>query len=136
MSPPEQRRRFGQPRGDIEPGGGRALVLAIAGILLSSALLPWGVLGLALEVAAIVIAVRTLRRAKAAGRPAPGAHAAMVAAGIALAFFVVALAFVGIFYDEWDTYRTCLGRAITDSASDACREEFDRSVRDRIGLTP
>ena len=42
------------------------------------------------------IAVRTLRRAKAAGRPAPGAHAAVVAAGIALAFFVVALAFVGV----------------------------------------
>ena len=122
-----------EARRQTEPGGGRALVLAVAGIVLSSALLPWGVLGLALEVAAIVIAVRTLRRAKAAGRTAPGAHAAVVAAGIALAFFVVALAFVGIFYDEWHTYRTCLDRAITSSANDDCREQFDRSVRERLG---
>jgi hypothetical protein len=129
MSPDERRR-------EAEPGGGRALLLAIAGIVLSSALLPWGVLGLALEVAAIVIAARTLRRAKAAGRAAPGAHAAVVAASIALAFFVVALAFVGFFYDEWHTYRTCLDRAITSTASDACREQFDRSVRERLGLTP
>jgi amino acid transporter len=127
---PDERRR------EAEPGGGRALVLAVAGIVLSSALLPWGVLGIALEVAAIVIAVRTLRRAKAAGRVAPGAHAAMVAAGIALAFFVVALAFVGVFYDEWQTYRTCVDRAITSTASDACREQFDHSVRDRLGITP
>ena len=125
-----------KPRGEVEPGGGRALLLAIAGIVLSSALLPWGVLGMALEVAAIVIAVRTLRRAKAAGRPAPGAHAAVVAASIALAFFVAALAFVGFFYDEWNTYRTCLDRAITGTARDACREQFDRSVRERLGLNP
>ncbi len=136
MNRPEQRRRAGQQRSEVEPGGGRALVLAVAGIALSSALLPWGIIGVALEIAAIVIAVRTLRRAKAAGRVAPGAHAAVVAAGIALAFFVVALAFVGVFYDEWDTYRTCLDRAITDTANDACREQFDRSVRERIGLTP
>jgi hypothetical protein len=103
VSQQEQRRR-----GQTEPGGGRALVLALAGIVLSSALLPWGVLGLALEVAAIVIAVRTLRRAKAAGRAAPGAH----------------------------TYRTCLDRAITSSANHECREQFDRSVRERLGLTP
>ena len=136
MSAPEQRRPFGRGKGEVEPGGGRALLLAAAGILLSSALLPWGVLGLALEVAAIVIGVRTLRRAKVADRPAPGAFAAVVAAGVAVTFFVLALAFVGYFYEEYDAYRTCVGRAITDSAGDACRVEFERSVRERIGLTP
>jgi hypothetical protein len=125
-----------EERRQSEPGGGRALLLAISGIVLSSVLLPWGVLGLALEIAAIVIAVRALRRAKAAGRVAPGAHAAIVAAGMALAFFVLALAFVGIFYDEWNTYRTCLDRAITGTARDACRTEFDHAVRDRLGITP
>ena len=123
-------------RRQTEPGGGRALLLALAGIVLSSVLLPWGVLGLALEVAAIVVAVRALRRAKAAGRVAPGARAAVVAAGMALTFFAVALAFVGIFYDEWQAYRTCLDRAITGSAGDACRAQFERSVRGRLGLTP
>ena len=125
-----------EERRQTEPGGGRALLVAISGIVLSSVLLPWGVLGLALEIAAIVIAVRALRRAKAAGRVAPGAHAAIVAAGMALAFFVLALAFVGIFYDEWNTYRTCLDRAITGTARDACRTEFDHAVRDRLGITP
>jgi hypothetical protein len=125
-----------EQRREREPGGGRALLLALAGIVLSSVLLPWGVLGLALEIAAIVIAVRALRRAKAAGRVAPGAHAAIVAAGMALAFFVVALAFVGIFHEEWHAYRACVDRAITSSADEACRSQFDRSVRDRIGITP
>ena len=46
------------------------------------------------------------------------------------------LAFVGYFYEEYDAYQTCVGRAITDSASDACRAEFERSVRERVGLTP
>ena len=136
VSPPEQGRPVGERKGQVEPGGGRALLLAAAGILLSSALLPWGVLGLALEVAAIVIGVRTLRRAKVSGRPAPGAFAAVIAAGAAVTFFVLALAFVGYFYEEYDAYQTCVGRAITDSASDACRAEFERSVRERVGLTP
>jgi hypothetical protein len=55
---------------------------------------------------------------------------------MALAFFVVALAFVGFFDDEWHTYRTCVDRAITGTARDACRTEFDHSVRDRLGITP
>ena len=111
-------------------------MLALAGILLSSALLPWGVLGLGLEIAAIVIGVRTIRRAKASKRVAPGALAAVVAGSLAVAFFVLALAFVGYFYDEYETYRTCVDRAITGTANDACRTEFERSVRERIGLTP
>ena len=138
MGGTDSRRRRGsvEQRRQTEPGGGRALLLALAGIVLSSVQLPWGVLGLALEVAAIVVAVKALRRARAAGRVAPGAHAAIVAAGMALAFFVVALAFVGIFYDEWHAYRTCVDRAITSTARDACRTQFDHSVRDRLGITP
>ena len=128
--------RDGTQRRQVEPGGGRALVLALAGILLSSALWPWGVVGLGLEIAAIVIGVRTLRRAKAAKRIAPGALAAVVAGALAVAFFALALAFVGFFYDEYNAYRTCVDRAITGTANDACRAEFEQSVRERIGLTP
>ena len=138
VSRPEQRGRDGTNRTkrETEPGGGRAVLLVVAGILLSSALLPWGVLGLGLEIAAIVIGVRTLRRAKVSGRAAPGAFAAVVGGSLAVTFFVLALAFVGYFYDEYDAYRSCVDRAITSTASDACRTQFDRSVRDRMGLTP
>jgi len=135
VSPPEQRRLLGPRRTDVEPGGGRALLLAACGVLLSSVLVPWGLVGIVLEVAAIVIGVRTLRRARAAGRPAPGARAAVAVGSFAVAFFTVALAFVGFFYDEYQDYRTCLDRAITDSAQDECRSQFDDSVRDRLGLS-
>src|SRR5215210_1627877 len=69
-----------------EPGGGRALLLALTGIVLSWSLLPWGPLGLALEIAAVYLGVRTLRRGRASGRPAPGALAAVVAGGMAVLF--------------------------------------------------
>jgi len=136
VSRSEQRTRNGTTRRGTEPGGGRAVLLAVTGILLSSELLPWGLLGLGLEIAAIVIGVRTRRRARVSGRVAPGALAAVITGSIAVAFFVLALTFVGIFYEEYDTYRDCLSRAITGTANDACRAAFERTVRERLGLLP
>jgi len=104
--------------------------------VLSWSLLPWGPLGLALEIAAVYLGVRTLRRGRASGRPAPGALAAVVAGGMAVLFFVVALTFVGFFYDEYSDYERCVGRAITDSASQDCQTEFERAVRERLGFAP
>ncbi|MGZ4470151.1 MAG: hypothetical protein ACXVXB_16825 [Nocardioidaceae bacterium] len=124
--------RRGRARGPVEPGGGRALLLAGAGILLASAMLPWGVLGLALEVAAIVVGVRALRRARARGGIAPGAVAGVIGASVAVVFFTVALSAVAIFSKEYDAYRDCADRAITTSAKTECLADLRHSLRDRL----
>jgi hypothetical protein len=123
--------RAGRP---TERGGGRALLLAAAGILLSPVLLPWGVLGLAVEVAAVVLAVRTLRRAHARGAAAPFALTAAIGGAVAALLFVLALTFVAVFHAEYSDYQSCARRAITGSAAEDCRTEFEHAVRVRVGL--
>jgi hypothetical protein len=121
-------------RDAAEPGGGRALLLGAAGLLMAPTLLPWGVLGLALEVAAVVLGVRTLRRALANGRVAPGARAAVVLGGVAAFLLVVLLGFLVAFYQEYEDYRACYDRAITISAQTRCRVTFEDALRERLGL--
>ena len=118
----------------IEPGGGRAILLVAAGLLIATALFPWGVVGLVMEIAAVVLGVRTLRRGRAHGRRAPGALAAVIAGSVAALLLVVSLGFVAIFYDEYSAYQTCLTRAITQTAKTECLTTFETDVRERLGL--
>ncbi len=118
-----------------EPGGGRALALGAAGLLVALTLLPWGAIGLAMEVAAIVLGVRTLRRARANDRSAPGARAAVVLGAVATFVLVPLLGFLAAFSSEFGDYRTCIDRAITISAQSQCRTEFEDAVRVRLGIT-
>jgi hypothetical protein len=97
-------------------------------------LFPWGAVGLAIEAAAVILALRTLRRARSRGATAPFALAAAIGAGLALFFFVVALSFVAIFHAEYSDYESCARRAITGSAAEDCRADFERAVRARMGL--
>lgn len=120
--------------GPIEPGGARAFLLVVAGLLVAGALLPWGVLGLVLEIAAVFLGVRTLRRARASGRPAPGALAAVIGGTAATLLLVGLLGFVAVFYDEYSDYQRCFGRALTESAKDECRATFEDAIRARLGL--
>lgn len=121
-------------RKPIEPGGGRALLLVGAGLVVAGMLFPWGVVGLALEIGAIVLGVRTMRRAAASGRPAPGALAAVVAGSVASVLLVGLLGFLTLVYKEYQAYTTCFGRAITESAKADCRTTFEFQVRSRFGL--
>lgn len=119
----------------VEPGGGRALLLGAAGLVLALTLLPWGALGLVFEVAAVVLGVRTLRRARASGRAAPGARAAVVLGGLASLLLLLLLGFLAAFYQEYQDFRACDDRAITISAQDQCRVDFEDALRARLGVT-
>src|SRR4028119_678531 len=88
-----------------EPGGVRACLLVVVGLLMASALLPWGLLGLALELAAVVLAVRILRRARASGRRAPGALAALIGGSIGSLLLITLLGLVAVFYEEYSDYQ-------------------------------
>lgn len=118
----------------MERGGLRAALLVIAGFLLAGRLLPWGVLGLALELAAVVLAWRTLRRARASGGRAPGALAALIAGSVGTVVLLVLLGFVAFFHEEYREYERCFGRAITESAKAQCRSTFEDQLRDQLGL--
>jgi hypothetical protein len=123
--------RRGRP---VEPGGGRAFLLAAAGVAVSPMLLPWGAVGLALEIAAIVLGAQTLHRARLRGATAPFALPAVIGAVLAALFLTVALAFVAVFHAEYADYQSCSHRAITGSAVEECRTAFEHAVRARIGL--
>lgn len=125
----------GRAQGPAEPGGIRSLVLAVAGMVLATSLLPWGVVGLLLEVAAVVLGVRALRRARRRDGRAPGALAGVIAGLMGAMFFVVALSFVAIFYAEYKDFRHCVDRALIASERDRCSRTFEDAVRHRIGLT-
>ncbi len=124
--------RRARDQAGFEPGGARALVLVFAGLAAASMLLPFGVVGLAFEIAAIVVGVRALRRARAAGRRAPGALAAVVAGSAATLVLLGMLAFVALFYEEYRAYETCLGRALTEAAKGECRDTFEREIGPRL----
>ena len=117
-----------------EPGGGRALLLVAAGVVLAGSLFPWGVLGLGLEIAAVVLGLRTMRRARRNRRQAPGALAAVVAGSVATVLMVVLLGFLALVYEEYEAYTACFGRAITESAKAECRSTFEEDLRSRFGV--
>jgi hypothetical protein len=105
-----------------------------AGLILAGTLFPWGALGLVLEIAAVVLGIRTMRRAARNRRPAPGALAAVIAGSVASVVLVALLGFLTLVYDEYESYTTCFGRAITESAKSECRSTFQNEVRERFGL--
>ena len=115
-----------------EPGGAQALLLVCAGLLLAGGWFVW--VGLALEIAAVLLGLRTMRRAARSGRRAPGAKAAVVTGSVAALLLVAVLGFLALVYDEYRAYTTCLDRAITESARAECRETFDGAVRSRFGV--
>ena len=109
-------------------------MLVGTGLIVAGTLFPWGAVGLALEVAAVVLGVRTMRRAAASGRQAPGALAAVVAGCVASVLLVGVLGFLTLVHKEYQAYTTCFGRAITESAKADCRSTFEFQVRSRFGL--
>lgn len=121
---------YGSPRrgGEDERGGPAALLLAISGLVLSVLLAP---LGLLLDVAAIVVGARTLRRA----RSAPAALAGIIVGSVGAVLAAVVLTVFGVFWQEIGAYRDCMSGANTIATEEQCRAEFQRAVETRLGLT-
>lgn len=120
-----------QPRRPIERGGARSLVLAAMGILLAMGLLPWALLGLAVEVAAVVVGVRALRRASTRGGTAPGAVAGVVGGVMGTGFCLLFLAFLALFHTEYHSFTSCVDRALVESEQHRCTTAFQDAVLNR-----
>lgn len=152
MTWPDGRR--GPPRPDDPRGGGRramapdrggpiALLLGIAGVIMSVLFFP---VGLALDVAAIVVGVRTLRgRGAHPGREtsglnggkrsrAPGAVPGVVLGSVGALLAAIVITVLSFFWQEVQSYRECMSGANTIMAQEQCRTAFERSVERRLGL--
>lgn len=113
------------------PPVGLFALLLVAALLTLSLPLPWQAASLAFTAAAVVVGVRVLlaaRRSRRGGLLVPLA-AAGTAMSLLLSLSVVsALAFYDIALDR----QTCLQRALTTSANQACEQQFRDAVQSRV----
>ncbi|MHB1615038.1 MAG: hypothetical protein ACYCXA_08080 [Actinomycetes bacterium] len=123
----------GGPR-PAEHGGWRAVGLAAVGALGILLLYPWGFFGLVLSIAAVVLGVRTLRRASRHQGRAPGALLAVVAGGTVTLLGGILLAFVAAFHTEITVYQHCLSGANTVDAQRACQTALRDAITQKVGV--
>jgi hypothetical protein len=117
--------------GPVDRGGRRALWLAVAGVL---AALPLPPLAIVLGIAAVVVAVRTNRRAAITGARAPGVLAGAIVGSLVT---VVAVGFTLVyvlFWSELRDYQQCVAGAGTNVARQSCQSTFEDKVVERIGV--
>jgi hypothetical protein len=116
--------------------GRHAIVYAVVGFVLPFFLLPLGifylVIALAVDVGAIVLAVRARRAAAAVDRAPAASIVATVMASLGIAFVVAAGAVTAVFWDEISTYRECSAGANTHAAKTACEEGLSDDVLRRL----
>lgn len=121
------------PRRPTERGGARALVLAALGLLLALSQPPWTLLGLAAEIAAVVVGVQALRRARTRGGTAPGAVAGVVGGVMGSGFCLLFLAFLTLFHTEYASFTSCVDRALVEAEQHRCATAFQDAVLARAG---
>lgn len=126
---PSQGDPFGsrRRRGVDERGGRIALAVAVPGLVLSVLFFP---LGLVLDVGAIVVGVRALRRAERA----PGAIAGVVLGSLGAVLVAMVIALLGVFWQEVRAYQECMSGANTISTQEQCRAEFKQAIETRLGV--
>ena len=113
-----------------DPGGRRALVFALLGLLLAPFVWP---AGLVLVVAGLVLGLRARRRGARAGVAAPGATAAIVIGAVGSAAFLMLVAVLLGFYSEVSAYQECMAGANTETARGECRSALEEALRRRFG---
>lgn len=142
-SPP----RSQEPGPDLTPEQVQALarrtssfaLCTVAGLAASALPLPWGVLGGALSLVAVVLGVRTLVAAWRTSLRRRLAPVLFVGLTIASLYTVSSFAVVA----TWPIQvarQDCMERALTISARQACEAEFRAAIEDRVapdtGATP
>jgi hypothetical protein len=106
-------------------------VLGLLGLVLSLVVFP---VGLALDVAAVVVAIRELRRAGREGRPTPAAALVGLLAGVVGAVLaLIVTAVVAMFYPQVREYADCMSGANTVADQQQCRSAFEQGVQRRLG---
>jgi hypothetical protein len=93
------------------------------------------VLTLVFAVAAIWLGVSASRRARRSGTARPrGAVSGIVLGGFGLAFSVLWLLVLAVFWPQLTTYYNCMNAANTVAAQQICHTQFDNSVGSEISV--
>jgi hypothetical protein len=114
-------------------------VLSLLGLALGLGNLRRGVyvavLTLLFAVTAIWLGAAASRKARRAGVARPrGAASGIVLGGFGLAFSVLWLAVLALFWPQISTYYTCMSGANTVATQQACRAQFSNSVGGEISV--
>lgn len=128
--PPERPRP--SPLAATEPGGRRALILGIVGLLTT----PLGLIGAILPIAAIVTGVRARKRGRRVLAPAPGAVAGIVLGAIGLVICTSAVAFEVAAGKDFQDYMRCRESALTIDDQQTCRQTYIPRIERRLHLRP
>jgi hypothetical protein len=115
-------------------------VLSLVGLALGLGNLRRGVfvavLALLFGVTAIWLGVRANRRARRGGTARPrGAISGIVLGGFGLAFSVLWLLVLVVFWPQLNTYYNCMSGANTVTAQQACRTQLTNSIGSEISIT-
>lgn len=128
--PPEPPRP--RPPAATEPGGRRALLLGIVGLLAT----PLGLIGAILPIAAIVSGVRARKRGRRVLAPAPGAVAGIVLGAIGLVICTSAVVFEVAAGKDFQDYVRCRESALTIDDQQTCRHTYVPRIERRLHLRP
>jgi hypothetical protein len=114
-----------------ERGGPRALILGIAGLVLTFLFLPAGLL---LSVAAVVTGMRSRKRARRVLAPAPGAIAGVVLGSIGLVFCGFSIALTAVMWNELSGYTKCRESALTVDDKQTCQQKYFPQIERRLHM--
>lgn len=106
-------------------------VLMIGALVASGLPLPWQVLGTVLSVAALTYGVLALKAVWRAGLRGMLVPALVVGIIVSATYLLSSIAILA----TWPVHterQECLARALTVSARDACEEQFQRSLEERL----
>jgi hypothetical protein len=100
----------------------------LATLVVTSLPLPWPALGVPLSIGAVVLGIRALLAARAAGLQRSVMPLLAVGLVLSLLYVVYSLSILATWSIHQDRH-DCLARAVTVSARDACDAEFQEEVR-------
>lgn len=93
------------------------------------------VLALAFAAIAVWLGVTASRKARRSGTARPRwAVSGVVLGGLGLAFSVLWLLVLAVFWPQLNTYYTCMNGANTVAAQQACHDQFTKSVGSEISV--
>lgn len=142
MSQPTPSDGGNRPAG-ADRGGLGALLLGLCAVVLSIEIMNLMMNAPALVVlapiaglAAIVVGIRTRRRARREDHRAPGTVGGIVLGAVGLAFSALLFSSIAVMWPEFSAFRTCTDGANTITAQRACNQTFTEGLRKRAGLPP
>lgn len=112
-----------------DTGGGRALLISVAGFAMAM-LLP--VVGLVFSLFALTVSVRTRAALRRAGSRTAAAVAGIVLSAFSLLFALLATVSQLYLADEWAAYYDCKRGAGTVSAQQHCVDQLERGIERRM----